>query len=74
MEKEHSSNSGTYNVTKNELSSEDIAPSAISQSCTTHGYVPLQTGNYVGSLLLLIKSDKGVECQDAHNDTEIDPV
>lgn len=63
-----------YNITGNELTSENVLLLAVTNNGTTHGNVTLERGDDIGSRLFLVEGDEGVEQQDTADDTEIDPV
>lgn len=63
-----------YNITGNELTSENVLLLAVTNNGTTHGNVTLERGDDIGGRLFLVEGDEGVEQQDTADDTEIDPV
>ncbi|KAJ6439395.1 LOW QUALITY PROTEIN: fungal specific transcription factor [Purpureocillium lavendulum] len=56
------------------LAREDALLLAVADDGAPHRNVALEAGDDVGGLLLLVKADKGVEKQDAHDDSKVDPV
>lgn len=64
----------TYNIAWYKFSSPDFLFLTIANNTSLHCDVSLQAGDDVGSLLLLVPTDDGVEHQDTNNDTGIDPV
>lgn len=64
----------TYNIAWYKFSSADFLLLTIANNTSLHCDVSLQAGDDVGSLLLLVPTDDGVEHQDTNNDTGIDPV
>lgn len=71
-------NAGTFldddNVTGNELASENGLLLVVTDDDSLHGNVTLERCDDIGSLLLLVPTDNGVEQQDTANDTEINPI
>ena len=61
------------NITGNKLTSKDILFLTLADDGGAHGDVTLEGSDDIGSLLLLIPTDGGVEEQNTNNDTEIDP-
>jgi hypothetical protein len=46
----------------------------IADDWRSHCDIPLETGDNIGSLLLLVPTDSSVQTQDTNNDPKIDPV
>jgi hypothetical protein len=64
----------TYHVPRNQFTSQYFLLGAVPDDNSTHSNITLQTGNYIGSLLLLIPADSCIQTQDTDDDTEVDPV
>lgn len=65
---------GTYNVTGDDLPSQDLLLLTVTLNHGTHSDVTLETGDDVGSLLLLVPTDNSVKEKNTNDDTEINPV
>lgn len=68
------SNRLTYDITDDQLTSENLLLGAITDDGRTHGDITLERSDDIGSLLLLVPTDDGVEHQNTDDDTEIDPI
>lgn len=64
----------TYNVTRDEFTGADVFFSALADDTSLHGNVTLEGGDDIGSLLLLVPTDSGVEQQNGDNQTGVKPV
>lgn len=62
-----------YNISGNNLTSEDLLLNSITNDGCLHGDVALERRHDIGSLLLLVPADDGVEQQNSDNNTEINP-
>lgn len=63
-----------YNITRHEFTGFDVLFRSVADDASLHRDITLQAGNNVGSLLLLVPTDDGVEHQDTNNDTGINPI
>lgn len=63
----------TYDITRNNLTSENLLLGAVTDDRGLHGNVTLEGRDDVGSLLLLVPTDDGVEHKNTDDDTEINP-
>lgn len=61
-------------VTGNKLTSENGLLLVVTNDGGLHGDITLERSDDIGSLLLLVPTDDGVEQQDTADDTEIDPI
>lgn len=61
-------------VTGNKLASENGLLLVVTNDGGLHGDITLERSDDIGSLLLLVPTDNGVEQQDTADDTEIDPI
>jgi len=66
--------SGTYNVTGNELTCENVVLLAITDNIGPHGNITTQTLDDVLSLTFLVPTDNSVKHQDTDDDTKVDPI
>jgi len=61
-------------ITGDELTSEDFLLLTVADDSGSHGDITLERGDDIGSLLLLVPTDDGVERKNTDDDTEIDPI
>ena len=64
----------TYDVTRHNFTGQDGLFLAVTDDSCLHGNVTTERSDDIGSLLLLVPTDNGVEHKNTDNDTEIDPV
>lgn len=64
----------TYDVTGDKLTSFDYGFLTVTDSSRLESDISLQTGDDVGSLLLLVPTDNSVEHENTDNHTEINPL
>lgn len=64
----------TYNVTNNQFTGQDFLLLTVTDNDSAHGDVTLERRDDVGSLLLLVPTDQGVQQQDTTDHTQINPV
>jgi len=63
-----------YYVTRYEFSGLDILLVSISDDSSSHSDITFQTRDDVGSLLLLVPSDRRIEHQNCNDHTEVNPI
>ena len=61
-------------ITGDELTGEDVLLLTVADDSGSHGDITLERGDDIGSLLLLVPTDDGVEHKNTDDDTEIDPI
>lgn len=64
----------TYDISRNQLTSLDLALLAISDNNRLHGNITLERGDDIGSLLFLVPTNNSVQQKNSNDNTEIDPI